>query len=134
MMECRHELHSLVDLLRLESKSEGQLARLKCLKSYCRIDVFFKNCLGIFRRDLFNLHASCSGRHKDRSCRGAVKHNPKIEFAFNGESFLDQESLDFLSFGSCLVGHQLHSEDLSCQLRSLFYALGYFDTAALATA
>ena len=59
---------------------------------------------------------------------------PEIEFAGDGRHFLNQEPLHLLALGSCLVGHQLHAEDLGGVFLCLGQGLGYFYAAALSSA
>ena len=65
LVEPCHELHGLVDLLRLEPKLKRQLARLKGLQSHAGIDVFLQYGLRILCGNLLDFHTACGRRHED---------------------------------------------------------------------
>ncbi len=66
-----------------------------------------------------------TGRETDRSST-----NSKIQLAGNRERLFNQQPPHLLPLWTGLMGHQLHAENLSCQLGGLRVILGQFHAAA----
>ena len=113
---------------------EGDLARLKGLQPEAGDDVLFDDGVGIFRRDLFDLHAARRRSHEHQASVGAVEHDAEIQLARDGQRLFNQQPLHFLALGTGLVRDQLHPEHLGGQLAGFFGRLGDLDAAAFAAA
>src|SRR5438105_3638620 len=115
-----HELYRLIYLLRLEAEGKSQLARLEWLKSHAGLNVFLQNGVWIFGRDLFDLHTAGDGGHEHRLAGVTINDDAKIEFAIDGQSFFDQQALNFFTLRPGLVGHQIHTQHLGGDFGRLF--------------
>ena len=67
---------------------------------------------GVFRGDLFDLHAAGLRGHEDQLGRGAVEHDAEIELAVDGSGLFDEQALHLLALRAGLVRDELHAEDL----------------------
>ena len=97
-------------------------------------EVLLDDGVGIFRGDLFDLHAAGSRRHEDVASVGAIEHDAEIQLARDGQGLFDQQALHFLALGAGLVRDQLHAQHLGGELAGLFGRLGDLDAAAFAAA
>ncbi len=104
------------------------------LQSEAGNDVLLDDRVGIFGRDLFDLHAARRRGHEHQPSRTAVEHDAEIQLARDGQRLLNQQPLHFLALGTGLVRDQFHPEDLARQLAGFFRRLGDLHAAALAAA
>ncbi len=94
--------------------------------------MFLDDGVGIFRRDLFDLHAARRRGHEHVASVAAVEHDAEIQLARDGQRLFDQQPLHLLAFGPGLVRDQRHAEHLARQLGGFFRRLGDLHAAALA--
>ena len=134
LVQAGHELHGLIDLLRLQAELERHLARLKCFQAHARIDVFLEMACGILRGDLLDFHAARGRRHKHRLAFRAIDHDAQIKFVLDGQRLFDQQPAHDAAFRPGLVRDQRHAEHLAGQLAGLFHRLGDLHAAAFAAA
>ena len=134
LVQALEESDGLVDLRRLQSQREGQLARLPCAKTHRRIDRLLENGLGSLRRDFFNLHAAGLRRHKHQPARRAVEHDAQIKLALNRRGLFNQQPLHLLPLRAGLVRHQRHAQNVLAVLLGVFARLRHLHAAALAAA
>ncbi len=128
-----HELHRAADVLGVKSQLERDLARLVGLQAHAGNDVLLDDRVRIFRRNLFDLHATRRRRHEHVASVAAVEHDAEIQLARDGQRLFDQQTLHLLALGPGLVRDQRHAEHLGGNLSGLLHRLGDLHAAALAT-
>src|SRR5262249_18048741 len=130
-VQPRHEAHSFVDLLRLESQAESQLARMECLEADGGIDVLHQDGPWVFGRNFFNLHSARCRSHKHWTRRRPIHHNTQVKLAFDGKCLFNQQALDYFAFRTSLMRDQPHPENFVDPLPCLSKIFGYLDAATL---
>ena len=118
----------------LQAQAESDLAGLKGFETHAGIDVLLQNRVGIFRRDLLDIHATRGRCHEHRLALGAVDQNSQIKFFLDGQRFFDQQAAHDAAFGAGLVRDQLHAQHLGGELAGFVHRLGDLYAAALAAA
>jgi hypothetical protein len=121
-----------MDLLGPEPKLEGQLSRLKWFEPQAGGDVLLQDRIGIFLRDLLDLHAASRGSHEDRLGLSAIDHNAEIQLALDGERFLDQQTTHDAAIRPGLMRNQSHAEHLRSEVSGFLDRFRNLHSAALA--
>ena len=128
------QLLRLAPRLAFELQAVGDGAGLERQQTEMRIEVLADDSVGIVLRDLFDVHAALERGHDHRLAGTAIESDRQVELAIDVDGFLDQQLAHLLAIGAGLVGDQLHAEDLTGQLASLFRRTGELHSAALAAA
>ena len=82
-VQSLHELDRRAKLRRPQSQCERNLPRLERTETR-GVNIFLQDGSGIFRRYLFNLHATGRRGHQHRLAFGAVHQDSDVQFAVNG--------------------------------------------------
>ena len=111
-----------------------KIARLKWSQTRIRLKCLFQNRLGRLGRNFLDVHSTRSRRHKNRFGLQAIEHDAQVQFSFNGERFLDEQSLYNPAFRPRLMSHQRHAQHLFCDLGGFGRIARDLDTAAFSPA
>ena len=93
-------------------------------------DDFFGRAVGHF----FNVHAAFARRDERNLLRGTVGHDRHVIFLVDVGAIFDVEAAHLLALRSCLMGFELHAQDLTGQTLDVVDGLGHFHAAAFASA
>src|SRR5260370_6050907 len=80
---------------------------------------FTQNGSEIFLGDFLDFHSASGAGHENDAAGGAIDEQAEIEFALDVQAFFDEQALDDAAGGTGLRGDQLHSADLTGELRGV---------------
>src|SRR5207344_2785641 len=124
--------HRTLHLLDAEPKIEGELACLEGLQTHGRLDDHLQDHLGLFLRDLLDLHAATLRDDHPDALGFAVEHVAQIELAIERLGHLDIDALHGLAFRAGLNRDQTFPEQILRGLADLVIGLAELDAASLA--
>jgi hypothetical protein len=85
-------------------------------------------------RHFLDIHPALGGGHQHHFLRAAVHHHAHVELLANVGTLLDQQAAYLLPFGTRLVRHQVHAENLLREVAYLVQRSCDLHAAALAAA
>jgi len=126
-------IDELLDLRAFEAKLEGQLAALVWHRANQRVDDSLEDFLRGFVGNLFNLHAAFGGCHEHNALAGTIHHRTQVQLPGNISAGFNQNLVDGLTAGICLVSHQALTEPLVGEIADFVLGFDQLHTTRLAT-
>ena len=124
-----HERRGLANGGRGDVDGVCHARRLERHESDDGIDVFLDDLLGVLLGDLFDLDAAFLGAHHDDARAEAVDDEGKVELFLDLRALFDEQAVDDLALGTCLMCDERFAEQLTRVAAHLIGCLCDLDAA-----